>query len=260
MVEYVNRANILKNKLKINNIFNNLKGFLQIISILITSKIKLNTLKMSEQKRITILFASENKNKYEEIKKYIDTIPNVTIQLVKTSKEIYEIQSMDRVEIVNVKINDVYMNLLESHALKTFDDTTEETWLMVEDTSLCIEKMGGFPGPFIKYYLNSLPLAKIAEQNYGSIADSICSVGVCKLSSELKNLSAPLVFEGIVLGAIADGIYGTNGFGYDSVFIPLNDDNNKDMKTYAEFTMDEKNKLNARILAVEKFIKYLNLA
>jgi non-canonical purine NTP pyrophosphatase (RdgB/HAM1 family) len=214
---------------------------------------------MSEQKRITILFASENKNKYEEIKKYIDTIPNVTFQIVKTSKEIYEIQSIDRVDIVNVKINDVYINLLNSHALKKFDETVEEHWIMVEDTSFCIEKMGGFPGPFIKYYLNSLSLVKIVEQNCGSAAESICSIGVCKLSSELKLVNSLLVFEGIVKGVIANDVCGKNGFGYDSIFIPYTDDN-KEMKTYAEFTMDEKNKLNARILAVEKFMKYLKLA
>ena len=214
---------------------------------------------MSGQKRITILFASESKNKYEEIKKYIDTIPNVTIELVKSSREIYEIQSMNREEIIYEKLNDVYKDLIYSHFLKKFDETVEEHWIMVEDTSFCIEKMGGFPGPFIKYYLNSLPLAKIVEQNCGSAAESIFSIGVCKLSSELKLLNSLLVFEGIVKGVIANGVCGKNGFGYDSIFIPYTDDN-KEMKTYAEFTMDEKNKLNARILAVEKFMKYLKLA
>jgi non-canonical purine NTP pyrophosphatase (RdgB/HAM1 family) len=214
---------------------------------------------MSGQKRITILFASESKNKYEEIKKYIDTIPNVTIELVKSSREIYEIQSMNREEIIYEKLNDVYKDLIYSHFLKKFDEINEEHWLMVEDTSFCIEKMGGFPGPFIKYYLNSLSLAKIVEQNCGSAAESICSIGVCKLSSELKLLNSLLVFEGIVKGVIANDVCGKNGFGYDSIFIPYTDDN-KEMKTYAEFTMDDKNKLNARILAVEKFMKYLKLA
>ena len=69
----------------------------------------------STAKRIVILFASENKNKYEEIKKYIDatSIP-ISIELVKTSKDIYEIQSMDSSEIIMEKWCDTYSDLIQS--------------------------------------------------------------------------------------------------------------------------------------------------
>lgn len=212
-------------------------------------------------KRIVILFASENKNKYEEIKKYIDTIPNVVIELVKTSKEIYEIQSMNRSEIIMEKWCDTYADLIQSNELKLYDNQLEEHWLMVEDTSFSITDMGGFPGPFVKYYLNSVSLQNIAIQYEGSEAESIVSIGVYKISgSDLTPVGSPIVFEGIIEGKIADDVYGTNGFGYDPIFIPrlLNGDN-ENMRTYAQWSMEEKNKCNARILAVEKFVKYLGL-
>ncbi|HEY5615272.1 MAG TPA: non-canonical purine NTP pyrophosphatase, partial [Bacteroidota bacterium] len=53
--------------------------------------------------------------------------------------------------------------------------------------------------------------------------------------------------EGICTGMLGESPHGTNGFGYDPIFIP---DGYK--KTYAELTADEKNRISHRAKAAEK--------
>lgn len=61
------------------------------------------------------------------------------------------------------------------------------------------------------------------------------------------------LFEGIVRGEIATEKRGTEGFGYDPVFIP------EDMgKTFAELGTDVKNTISHRARAVAKLVEYLS--
>jgi len=60
-------------------------------------------------------------------------------------------------------------------------------------------------------------------------------------------------FEGSVEGKIIDERRGTNGFGYDPVFIP-----DGFTKTFAEMTMEEKGKVSHRGRAFEKLVRYLS--
>ena len=60
-------------------------------------------------------------------------------------------------------------------------------------------------------------------------------------------------FEGICKGNISFQPLGTNGFGYDSVFIPLGA-----TKTFAQMTLEEKNKYSHRKKALDKLVTFLN--
>src|SRR5690606_7241917 len=60
------------------------------------------------------------------------------------------------------------------------------------------------------------------------------------------------LFTGIVEGEIRNKKTGTNGFGYDPIFEPENLG-----KTFAEMTLEEKNRLSHRGRAVEKLIDFL---
>ena len=60
------------------------------------------------------------------------------------------------------------------------------------------------------------------------------------------------LFEGICKGAIGETEKGNNGFGYDPVFIP-----DGSSLTFAEMTMEEKNKFSHRKKAMEKLINFL---
>ena len=60
------------------------------------------------------------------------------------------------------------------------------------------------------------------------------------------------VVEGKVEGDIAESLRGTGGFGYDPLFIP-----GGSKKTYAEMSMDEKNRISHRSLAIAKAVEVL---
>lgn len=60
-------------------------------------------------------------------------------------------------------------------------------------------------------------------------------------------------FDGIIRGEITDEITGNGGFGYDPIFKPEGY-----KKTFAEMTMEEKNPISHRGLAVEKLQIFLS--
>jgi XTP/dITP diphosphohydrolase len=64
------------------------------------------------------------------------------------------------------------------------------------------------------------------------------------------------VFSGRCYGQIGFAEIGTNGFGYDSIFIPSED--NPDALTFAEISLEEKNKKSHRAKALALFRKYLS--
>ncbi len=61
------------------------------------------------------------------------------------------------------------------------------------------------------------------------------------------------LFEGICEGRIIDEKRGTQGFGYDPVFIPNGSD-----RTFGEMTMAEKTRFSHRKKAIEKLVAFLN--
>lgn len=58
--------------------------------------------------------------------------------------------------------------------------------------------------------------------------------------------------EGVMEGEIAEAPRGSNGFGYDPLFIPRGF-----QKTYAELSLEEKNKVSHRAVALAKAIEVL---
>lgn len=214
-----------------------------------------------------ILFITENANKYKEIVGYLEGMPDVyggkiVVEMVKPDYELHEIQSMNRAEIVTCKLYDALRIITpKKHILPCLGmHSNVETWVMVEDTSLCIVKQGGFPGPFIKYYLQSLPLNVIANNNWGSEAQSHVNLGIGRISDNVNNddgvydFTVTKGFEGTVNGVICEP-KGTNGFGFDPIFWPATS-----AKTNAEMNMDEKAFFNPRIRAFQMVLDYLMLS
>lgn len=68
----------------------------------------------------------------------------------------------------------------------------------------------------------------------------------------LKTADKTLFFEGEVRGSIASEPRGTNGFGYDPVFIPEGE-----TRTFAEMSSEEKNAISHRKNAVMKLLDFL---
>ena len=59
------------------------------------------------------------------------------------------------------------------------------------------------------------------------------------------------LFTGIINGKIIEEKIGTNGFGYDPVFVA-----DGFTKTFAELTMEEKSKISHRGIAVKKLVEF----
>ena len=209
-----------------------------------------------------ICFFTENVNKFNEIKNYLANeqkttqTPSITISMHKPEYEIYEIQSFDRNEIVRHKLKDIFEKYIDNiHGYMNNDNhdgrfSEKQYWVMVEDTSFCIDREGGFTGPFIKYYLQCQSAINIANRNWASKAQSIVSLGISRVRNN-TNTCSPYVFEGITHGLIVSP-KGDNGFGFDPIFRPLESD-----KTNAEMTMDEKGEFNPRIKGFQDIISFL---
>lgn len=65
----------------------------------------------------------------------------------------------------------------------------------------------------------------------------------------------PQFFEGTCDGNIAQKPQGDNGFGWDPVFVPLQ--NNDKKQSFAEMSTEEKNKISHRANALKLFKAYL---
>ena len=59
-------------------------------------------------------------------------------------------------------------------------------------------------------------------------------------------------FEGIIEGNISPKPLGKQGFHYDPIFVPRGYD-----KTFAQMTLNEKNKISHRGIALKKLVKFL---
>lgn len=130
-----------------------------------------------------------------------------------------------------------------------------------DDTGLEVDALGGAPGVLS---------ARYAEANgYGTSHDSPANVRL--LLENLKDAATPAerrarfrtavalirggqeqVVDGIVEGHITREGYGTDGFGYDPVFMPDGFD-----RTFAEMTPDEKNAISHRGRALRNLLAVL---
>ncbi|OOQ58555.1 RdgB/HAM1 family non-canonical purine NTP pyrophosphatase [Mucilaginibacter pedocola] len=123
-----------------------------------------------------------------------------------------------------------------------------------DDSGLEIEALNGEPGIYSARYAGS----------HGDHAANNAKV-LSKLEG-LENRKAQFrtvislmwngeeyFFEGIVAGTIRIQLSGTDGFGYDPIFQPDGYD-----ATFAEMSMEEKNSISHRAIAVEKLIAFLN--
>lgn len=122
-----------------------------------------------------------------------------------------------------------------------------------DDTGLEVEALNDEPGVFSARYAGEqrndqdnikLLLTKLASHtNRKARFKTVISL-VCK--------EQVISFEGVIYGAIVAEPRGSNGFGYDPVFMPDGFE-----KTFAEMDLAEKNLISHRALAVKKLINFL---
>lgn len=114
-----------------------------------------------------------------------------------------------------------------------------------------LDCLNGFPGPFIKFFLEKFPLMeiyKLCQQRDSFGATVICSYAV----SGGKFGAKVMTFEGRVKGRIVEP-QGDSKFGFDPVFLADGAD-----KTFGRMTKEEKNKLSHRGNAFRKFASFMD--
>jgi XTP/dITP diphosphohydrolase len=119
-----------------------------------------------------------------------------------------------------------------------------------DDTGLEVEALGGAPGVYSARYAG---IEGLAKNNINKLLSELA--GQTNRNARFRTVIAYIsgvgecLFEGIVNGQITESSTGTNGFGYDPVFIPHGYD-----LTFAQMSMKEKNEISHRALAFQKFV------
>jgi len=119
--------------------------------------------------------------------------------------------------------------------------------VLVEDTCLCFDAFGELPGPYVKWFLQSLGVEQFHKLLAGF--ENKAAQAVCTFAYSEGPGHKPIIFQGRTKGTIVPARGPTN-FGWDACF-------EYDGQTYAEMPKDEKNKISHRGKALAKLVEWL---
>lgn len=186
-----------------------------------------------------IVFATNNPNKIKEIRDILgDSFKLLSLHDLKIYEDIPEYEptlegnAMHKARVVNRMLNmDVF----------------------ADDTGLEIEALNGLPG------VHSARFAGENKDSGANIEKALSMMGECEnRNARFRTVIALIfngkeyLFEGVVNGRIINEKRGNEGFGYDPVFIPEGM-----TRTFAEMSLDEKNRISHRARAFEKLKEFL---
>ena len=120
--------------------------------------------------------------------------------------------------------------------------------LLVEDSGLFIEALPDFPGVYSSHILKSLGCEGILKLLDDERSARFMTAAVLWTGEAVE------VFIGICEGHISTEIRGEGGFGFDPIFIPHDDE---DERTFAEMTTEEKSSMSHRARALRSLHDYL---
>ena len=174
-----------------------------------------------------IIFVTGNENKLREAKKILSDF-----EICNEKLDVPELQG-DSIEIAKQKILMAYEILKKP--------------CFIDDTSMECDGLNGLPGPYIKDFLGKIGYKGIYEilgpsNNYK--AKAVCNIAYYD-GRDVK------IFSGIIDGKILSP-RGESNFGFDHIFSPDGEE-----RTFAEMTLDEKNKYSHRNKAMRMLAEYL---
>ncbi|MDG1841579.1 MAG: RdgB/HAM1 family non-canonical purine NTP pyrophosphatase [Crocinitomicaceae bacterium] len=187
-----------------------------------------------------LVFASRNKNKIIELQEIFGGIIKVrSLSEIGFDKDIVESAS-------TIAGN----SLLKAKCI--YDKFKYNS--ISDDTGLEVEMLNGEPGVYSARYAgvnanSNENIKKLLNNLSGKKNRKACFKTVITLIID-GNVHQ---FEGLVDGMITSQTRGSNGFGYDSVFVPLGHE-----KTFAEMQSFEKNKISHRFLALKKTSDFIS--
>lgn len=193
-----------------------------------------------------LLLGSNNKHKAKEIKNIFNSAGINNIQLL-TLGEVFE------------KVFDVEEDrtTLKENAYKKAKEYYLKASIpcFADDTGLEIDALDGAPGVFSARYSGK---HGNDQANRIKVLKELRNTPLERRKARFRTVicfydgSNAEYIEGICEGNIGFEEKGSNGFGYDSIFVPKEYN-----KTFAEMTSDEKDEISHRGLAIRKFAEYL---
>jgi XTP/dITP diphosphohydrolase len=187
-----------------------------------------------------IIFATNNKNKVEEIKHL--------------SHKNFQILTLQEAGI-DIDIPEPH-DTLEANATEkssTIYTITNEA-VFSEDTGLEVDALGGAPGvKSARYAGEGRNMQDNIDKLLQELKDKPTRAAQFRTVVSLIIAGKEYQFQGICKGHITNEMDGTNGFGYDPVFIPEGSNT-----TFANMDIAEKNKFSHRKKAVQQLIDFLN--
>lgn len=187
-----------------------------------------------------LVFASNNKNKIAEIQQLLPSlIKIVSLEEIGCHEEIPE--TSDTIE-GNAILKANYVS--EKYGFDCFAD----------DTGLEIEELNNEPGVYSARYAGE---QRNADDNMNKVLEKLASKdnrnAAFKTVIALNYNGKQHLFTGIAEGTIKTEKSGLAGFGYDPIFQP-----NGYSETFAEISLELKNKISHRAKATIQLIDFLN--
>lgn len=147
-------------------------------------------------------------------------------------------------------------NTIEGNALQKARYVQEKYHIdcFADDTGLEVEILNGAPGVYSARYAgedcnSEKNIIKLLKEMEGKTNRKACFRTVIALIFKGKEY----LFNGMIEGTILFEKQGSNGFGYDPVFLPQGYE-----KSFAQMGMDLKNKISHRALAINALKNLLN--
>lgn len=187
-----------------------------------------------------IIVASNNKGKIKEIQEILKN---------------FDIISMEKAGIdLDIEENGKTFEENAIKKAKTLFNLLNGKLCIADDSGIEIEYLNGFPGVFTKRWHNGSDRERnleIIEKMKGVPKEKRKISFVTAIA--LSNGKEDFCEIGKVDGFVAEKPRGSNGFGFDEIFELENG------KTLAEISSEEKNKISARKIALEKIKERLNV-
>jgi len=177
----------------------------------------------------TIYFITNNKGKLVEATRKLAPLG---FRVVQKDLGYSEIQADSLVEVAQFGVEQVCERF--------------EKPFMLEDAGVFIQALEDFPGVYSKYVFFTIGLPGILRLLEGAQNRSAVFRSVYAYHEPGKK---PLLCSGECQGTIIQECRGSNGFGYDPLFVPMGA-----TKTFAEMTVEEKNHYSHRAKALEMLV------
>ncbi len=187
-----------------------------------------------------LVFATQNENKAQEIQSLLpEYFKIITLKDIRCFDEILETaETLEGNSLLKASF------ISETYNLNCFAD----------DTGLEIEALDNRPGVYSARYAGP---EISAAANINKVLLEL--KGITTRNAQFRTIITLILnkstfsFEGIVRGEIISEKRGENGFGYDPIFVPEGE-----IRTFAEMSLEEKNKHSHRARAFQKMIDFLN--